>query len=132
MWSTAKEIIPGLDYKISLSQYHKVYGEAVNHVSGQISPDQKLRQEFSYRIPQNIPTGDYVFRVQLFSQSGMALNWSDKVIKIEGSAGRLLVIGDARVVKNGKSNQPLTGAGFKIDEVPKIKFIASNPSSQKI
>ncbi|MBU3979106.1 hypothetical protein KKE68_05400, partial [Patescibacteria group bacterium] len=132
MWNTASEIMSDLDYKVSLEQDHNAYGEEINHVSGQIYPDKTLRQDFSYKIPQNIQTGDYIFKIQLFSQSGMALNWGEKNIKIKGSAGGYLVIGSASVIKNGESNQPLKGVGFKIGEVPKIKFTASNPSSQEI
>lgn len=60
-----------LDYKISLEQNNNVYGGETSHVPGQISPDKTLSQKFSYRIPSNIQTGDYKFRVHFFSQSGM-------------------------------------------------------------
>lgn len=131
MWNTSGGIAADLSYAISLNQGDSSLDKQIYPVSGQIAPTKTLSQAFSYVIPKNIPNGDYQFKIQIFSQSGMPLNWGTKSVKITGGSGYLNIAG-SYVVRGEKAFDPTIGPTFKAGESVKIKFVVYNPVAQKI
>ncbi len=72
-----KEVVPDITYSYRLlaedsdGSYKIILDEKFSGDNFSIRPDQKITKSFSYRLPQNLPSGSYKFRVQLFNSKGI-------------------------------------------------------------
>lgn len=126
-----KETARGLSYSISLDQNRDVLNKKIYSVSGPVYFDRTLEQSFSYPVPKIFPEGDYKLKIQLFSQSGIALGWKTADISIKGT-GIYLNISSSYIIKDQRFLTPDAALVFDAGVSPKIKFTVFNPIADKI
>ena len=94
----------------------------------QLSSGEETDKSFSYTLPSNLPTGNFVFRIQLSNSRGEEMSWEDKIITI-GGENKFLTLGNYWIVKDGVKLSPGGGVDYKSGEIPEIIFDVNNDSN---
>ncbi len=131
IWNAENSLASGLSYSISLEQSRDIFNKQNYFVSESINPDKIFKQAFSYPVPKIFPAGEYVLKIQIFSQSGVSLGWKTIPVSIKGT-GVYLNIANGFLVKDGKNIDPGAEVSFDAGSAPKIRFTVYNPGTKKI
>jgi len=137
VWNSEEYIVPNISQEFVIFIPDKegipetIIGRTLAPEKFLLSPNQKKTIDFSYKLPQNLLTATYQFRISLWSGTGVLMNWEDQEIKISGN-DKFLEISNPKVVKDGTEFLPLLGISFGLEEIPKIRFDILNKSPSEI
>jgi len=93
-----------------------------------LSPGEKTTRSFSYTLPQNLPKGNYKFRIQLANARGEELSWIEKIISI-GGENKFLLLDNYWIVKDNQILSPGGGVDYQPGETPQVRFDVTNVSN---
>jgi hypothetical protein len=134
LWNYENSLMPDLRFSFQLlgKEVNGVPTEMIDQKFGDeiftLAPGEKTSKSFTYSLPKNLPTGNFVFRVQIVNGLGEESGWIDKVISV-GGEGKFLTLTNYWIVKDGKFLHPGGGVGYKIGEIPEIQFDVINESN---
>ena len=132
-----KDTISGISYRFSINEITnfgtagKVLDEVVVGKNLQADPNQKFIIPISYKIPSTIASGDYIFRVALFTN--IPLGWEDINVSIIGTKNFLVIKSENRsIISSGEELNPTAGFQFDPNQTIAIKMEVNNPSTVDI
>ena len=96
-----------------------------------LRPGEKLKKEFTYKIPKNLSEGRYGLRIQLTTGKGIPLGWNDYFINVE-NGGNFISLTNPWVIDEWIKYDAGGGRSFNKDETPIIEFKASNQGSEPV
>ncbi|HQO27454.1 MAG TPA: PKD domain-containing protein [Candidatus Pacearchaeota archaeon] len=137
IWNSNDYIVPGIVSELVIMNLDEEgypemsIGRTLLDERFLLSPDQKQRVNFTYELPKNLLSGSYYFQVNIYSNSGLLMNWINQEVSIEGNE-RFVEISDSRVVKEDQEFSPLVGVVFDANDIPEIKFDLTNPRDEDI
>lgn len=137
LWNSNNYIVPGIVAELMIMELddegypETLIGRTLLAEEILLSPDQRKRVEFTYEPPENLLSGNYYFQVNVYSNTGVLMNWINQEVSIEGNE-KFLKISNPLVVGQGQEFLPLVGAVFSVDDYPEIKFDLVNPSAEDI
>lgn len=116
-----------LSYEITLIQDGKIFDRVTFQVKEQVQPEKNIIQEIEYGLPVNIRTGEYVLKIQLYSEDGFALNWEEKEISIEGN-NFFVNVTNSYILKDGEALDVKEIPEYYPEDVPEIEADVYNPN----
>jgi len=137
IWNSNDYIVPGIVSELVIMNLDEEgypemsIGRTLLDERFLLSPDQKQRVNFTYELPKNLLSGSYYFQVNIYSNSGLLMNWINQEVSIEGNE-KFVEISDSRIAKEDQEFSPLVGVVFDANDIPEIKFDLTNPRDEGI
>jgi len=132
LWNYEEQVVPDITYSYKLiAEDAKIFDEKFSGDNFSIRPDQELFRSFNYRLPQNLPSGSYKFRVRLYNSKGLRMARKDVDITVR-SDDRFLTLENHFILKDGRKLSPGGTAILDLGETAQASFDVSNKSSFQI
>ncbi|MFW6109874.1 MAG: VWA domain-containing protein [Patescibacteria group bacterium] len=93
--------------------------------------ESKRTHQFSYTLPEALPTGTFTFKVFLELDNGIPLGWDTENIEVQGG-GPFIFLADTAVLKDSESYPPGVGVKYPSNQYPIFKFTAKNQSAEEL
>ena len=107
------------------------FDEKIDQEQFFIEAKQQLTRTFSYKLPQNLPGGEYELRIRLYNSKGVGLGWVDTTITVEGNA-EFLTLNNNWLSKGQEQISPEGAAVLEKNEALKFSFDVSNTTDKEI
>lgn len=132
-----EEVVPDITYSYRLLAedpdgfYTIILDEQFSGDNFSLGPEQKITKSFSYRLPQNLPSGNHKFRTQLFNSKGISMSRKDSDITVQ-SDNKFLTLENHFFLENDQKLLPKGEAVYDASQAPQVILDISNNSSFQI
>ena len=96
-----------------------------------LSPGEKIDKSFSYNLPANLPSGEFILSVRLANSKGEQLVWENQKITVQGN-GSYLTVGNSWIGSGSQMLSPDQGAYHVQAGGTRFTFDVSNNSKISI
>ncbi len=124
-----------LNFEILGKQVDNVPTQVIAHQQGNnafsVSGGEKEIKSFSYQLPDNLPTGNFTFRIELVNGRGEEMAWEDVLIEVGGD-GKFVFLDDYWLVKDNQNLSPGGGVDYYANETPQVVFKIENQTDFSI
>jgi len=131
------EVVPDITYSYKLlaqdsgGSYTIILDQKFSGDYFSLRPGQEIIKSFSYRLPQNLPSGRHKFRVEVQNSKGILVTRKDSDVEVR-SDNKFLTLDSHFFLENGQKLLPKGEAFYEIGQIPQITFEVSNNSSFEI
>ena len=134
-WNNEDDTIGGLQYNIEIfGKDGSLYEKNPIRKPFHLNPKEKRTINFSYHLP-NLLAGDYVLRVQMDTNSGRLLGWSDTTLKIKNGTDSFVKITPKSIYLTNlklEIEDPESGPNVSPDESFSLKASLKNEGEDTI